>query len=73
METTTDRLTVTVPEAAEMLGLSRSFTYELAASGRLPTIRFGRKLVVPRKALDELLADVTHPLSGTGIGNEGAK
>jgi excisionase family DNA binding protein len=49
------RLTLTITEAAEALGISRSLAYEMAATGSLPTLRFGRRLVVPRVALDRLL------------------
>lgn len=49
------RLTVSVEEAGALLGISRAFAYELAARGELPCVRLGRRLLVPRKALDELL------------------
>lgn len=49
-------LTLTVPEAAMVLGISRALAYEAARTGDLPTIRFGRRLVVPRAALDRVLA-----------------
>ena len=49
------RLTVSVEEAGELLGISRAFAYELAARGELPCVRLGRRLLVPRKALDALL------------------
>lgn len=50
-----DRLCLTVPEAAAVLGLSRGFAYELARRGELPVIAFGRRLLVPKAALDEML------------------
>jgi len=49
------RLTVTVEEAARLLGISRGLAYEMARLGKLPTIRFGRRLLVPRRALLRLL------------------
>ncbi len=57
-----ERLTVTVPEAAAILGISRSFAYELIGRGELPVVRFGRRVVVPRRALETLL-DVVRPTS----------
>ena len=51
----TDRLTITVGEAAKELGISRALAYEMARTGKLPTLRFGRRFVVPRKAIDQLL------------------
>ncbi len=52
---TANRATITVTEAAEVLGISRSTAYELARDGTLPSLRLGRRLVVPRHALQELL------------------
>jgi len=34
-----------------MLGVSRAFAYELVARGELPTIRLGRRVMVPKVAL----------------------
>ncbi|MGH9281615.1 MAG: helix-turn-helix domain-containing protein [Acidimicrobiales bacterium] len=50
-----DRLTLTVEEAARLLGISRALGYELVARGEVPSIRLGRRIVVPRRALDALL------------------
>jgi excisionase family DNA binding protein len=46
-----DQLVVSVAEAGRLLGVSRAFAYELAARGELPTIRLGRRIVVPKVAL----------------------
>ena len=51
----TQRLTMTVSEAAEFLGISRAFAYELVGRGEIPAVRFGRRVVVPRRALETLL------------------
>jgi excisionase family DNA binding protein len=50
-----DRLTYTVPEAGLLLGISRGAAYAAAADKTLPTIRIGRRLLVPRAALQRLL------------------
>jgi excisionase family DNA binding protein len=56
MTTIDDYPTVmTIEEAGEMLGLSRSSAYRAAARGELPTLRFGRRLVVPTPRLLALL------------------
>jgi excisionase family DNA binding protein len=52
----TERLTHTVEEAAKLLGLGRNSAYALARSGELPTIRLGKRLLVPKAALERLLA-----------------
>ena len=50
-----ERLGLTVVEAAKLLGISRSLAYQLAERGELPAVRLGRRLVVPRRALERLL------------------
>lgn len=51
-----ERLTMTVEEAAVALGISRASAYEAARRGEIPTSRIGRRILVPRVALDRLLA-----------------
>jgi len=50
-----ERLTVTVAQAAVMLGISRTSAYERVARGEIPTVRLGRRLVVPIARLMALL------------------
>jgi excisionase family DNA binding protein len=50
-----DRPTLTVEEAGEILGLSRWSAYEAANKGLIPTVRIGRRWIVPRHALEKLL------------------
>jgi excisionase family DNA binding protein len=59
-----DRPTLTIEEAGEILGLSRWAAYEAANKGLLPTIRIGRRWIVPRHALEKLL-DVSVPPAAT--------
>jgi excisionase family DNA binding protein len=47
--------TMSVERAAKLLGVSRSVAYRAAASGQLPTISFGRRLLVPTCRLLEML------------------
>jgi excisionase family DNA binding protein len=47
--------TMSVERAAKLLGVSRSVAYRAAASGQLPTITFGRRLLVPTFRLLEML------------------
>ena len=51
----TERLTYSVEEAATLLGISRSLAYEAARTGDLPTIRIGRRILVPAAALQRLI------------------
>jgi excisionase family DNA binding protein len=48
-------MTVTVKEAARLLGVSLRSAYVLANNGSIPVLRLGRRLVVPRAALERLL------------------
>ena len=50
-----EKLCVDVPQAARWLGLSRNFTYELVKKGELPSIRFGKRILIPRIALEKRL------------------
>ena len=54
---TIERLTVTISEAAKLLGIGRSLAYEAAKRGEIPTIRIGDRLLVPLPALRVLLQD----------------
>lgn len=40
-------LTLTVEQAGKVLGISRSTAYELVRAGDIPSLRLGRRLVVP--------------------------
>jgi excisionase family DNA binding protein len=46
---------LSVGQACKLLGVSRSVGYRAAASGDLPTLRWGRRLYVPTARLLELL------------------
>lgn len=59
-----ERLTVTVEEAAELLGVSRAFAYELVARKELPSLKLGRRVIIPRRALERLLDIESEPAAG---------
>jgi excisionase family DNA binding protein len=49
-------LTYTVEEAAKLLRIGRNQGYDEAAkSGELPTIKIGKRILVPRAALERML------------------
>ena len=50
------KLTMTVEEAGRMLGISRGLAYELVARGEIPSLRLGRRIVVPRRALEAMVS-----------------
>lgn len=43
------------PDTARILGLSRGAIFQAAQRGEIPTIRIGRRLLVPKAALAKLL------------------
>lgn len=53
-----DSLTMTIPEVAKVMGISRGLAYELARRDTLPVpvIRLGRRMVLSRKAVEVLLS-----------------
>lgn len=59
------RLTITVEEAGRILGISRGLAYQMAREKRIPTIRFGKRIVVPKWAIDHLLQE-PQPLTPAG-------
>ena len=44
-----------VPEAGRILGIGRNHAYALAAEGKLPALRLGKKLRVTRISLERLM------------------
>ena len=50
-------LTLTVEEAGRLLGVSRGLAYQAARDGSLPTIKLGRRLLVPRCQLERMLGE----------------
>jgi excisionase family DNA binding protein len=52
-QSSVERLTYTVEEAAEMLGISRALAYR---RGVLPTVKIAGRRLVPKTALDRMLA-----------------
>lgn len=50
-------LTLTVADAARVIGLSRSMISELARAGTIPSLRVGSRILVPVKALEQWIED----------------
>ena len=55
IEQGTKRLTYTVKEAAQILGISPGLSYELIRRGQIPVLHLGRRKLVPRHGLEALL------------------
>ena len=53
---TSYRLLLTIPEAAQVLGVSRSILYQLVQAGEVATIKIGRSRRVPIVALEQYVS-----------------
>ena len=60
------KLLLTVPEAAECLGLGRSKVYQLMTSGQLRSVSIGRARRIPVDAIAALLKELELALEQTG-------
>lgn len=63
-----DGLLMRANEVAAALGVGRATAYELMASGKLPTVRIGRSVRVPRAELERWIRRQT--LSAVTAGND---
>lgn len=56
-----ERLTLSVPDVAALLGVSETKVRELVGTGALPSLNIGRRVVVSRLALEQWVARSGHP------------
>lgn len=50
-----EKMTYSIKEAAEILGVSKSFMYKLVQGNEIPVIRLGKRLVIPKIRLHEFI------------------
>jgi excisionase family DNA binding protein len=55
------RLVLTVEEAAAALGISRASAYEAVRVGEIPSLRIGKRILVPKSALERMLEHAGEP------------
>lgn len=55
------KITYTVTEVAELLGISRSSAYRCVRRGEIPSLTLGRRVVIPRRAFEALLDGARFP------------
>ena len=53
-------LVYSVVKVAALLGIGRSKAYELVRSGTIPSLRLGRRIVIPKLALSRFLAECAY-------------
>jgi excisionase family DNA binding protein len=51
-----------------LLSISKTTYYELIWSGKLPSVRIGRRVLVPREALDEFVRSLPSGSQNPGAG-----
>jgi excisionase family DNA binding protein len=56
-KTSSARLTVDVPEAGRMLGISRNAAYDAVKRKEIPSVKIGRRIVVPIAALRAMIGE----------------
>jgi excisionase family DNA binding protein len=56
--------TISVEEAGRQLGISRMAAYQAVWRGQIPSIRIGRRLLVPLAKLNEMAPPVDEPTTG---------
>ncbi len=64
------KLTYTVTETAELLGISRSSAYECVRRGEIPSLTLGRRVVVPRRALEDVARSRARSLGARSRGED---
>jgi hypothetical protein len=64
-----ERAAVTVEGAGEILGIGRSAAYSAAKAGQIPTIRVGRRLIVPTARLRAMLGETPETNEGATAAN----
>lgn len=64
------RATITVPEAGRLLGIGRDAAYRAAERGEIPSLRLGRRIVVPVPQLLALIGAT--PAASTTTGGDSA-
>lgn len=58
--TTIEKKTVTVREAAKILGIGENLAFRLVNEDQIPHVRLGNRIVISRAALDRLLEGGTN-------------
>jgi excisionase family DNA binding protein len=59
-------LVLTVDEAAVLLRVSRGLAFAAVRTGTIPHLRIGRRILIPRNALYELIGAGPGPTAVTG-------
>jgi excisionase family DNA binding protein len=55
-----EAMTLSVEHAARLIGISRTTAYRMVQSGELPAVRVGRRVLILKKPLMEMLEAEEH-------------
>lgn len=50
-----EKMVYTIQEFARILGIGRSLAYELARRGEIPVVELGRRKLIPKNAVEQML------------------
>lgn len=45
-----EKITYSIQEVADLLGISKSYAYELVRNGTIPALELGRKKIIPKES-----------------------
>lgn len=48
-----EKIVYTIPEVAQLLGISRSYAYELVKRNEIPILKLGKRRIIPKQYLEE--------------------
>jgi excisionase family DNA binding protein len=69
---TLEREGLSVPEAAKILGVGVSTAWTGVWQGKIPSLRIGHRVIVPKKALEKLLESASQSRPDTTPRDAGA-
>lgn len=55
-----DKIVYSIPEVSKLLGISRSYAYQMVKEKTLPVLDLGRRKVVPKIQLEEWIQKNTY-------------
>jgi excisionase family DNA binding protein len=62
------RLVLSIPEACQALGVGETMLRQLIACGQLPALRLGRRVLIPRSAVEAMVASAAStPIGGAPL------
>lgn len=50
-----EKMTYTVKEAAELLGVSKSFMYKMIQNNEIPVLKLGKRIIIPKTKFQQFI------------------